>query len=186
VSCNRLIWSTKLTVYQGDYSRKTVGMKTGRLPRQAALPMPWLLRRVNQHYRSAIRAKLTEVGLGDLPQPGYWALTALDRGTRDASHLMIEMGATKQAVSKLVDTLVTAGYIDRKSNEADRRRSDLLLTTKGRKAVSIIVSAVKATERGFIADVGAESFDQLRRALDQLSSSTSSDLDLRDDTRGNA
>jgi DNA-binding MarR family transcriptional regulator len=148
--------------------------------------MPWLLRRVNQHYRSAIRAKLTEGGLGDLPQPGYWALTALARGVPDASHLMIEMGVTKQAVSKLLDTLVTAGYVDRKSNEADRRRSDLLLTTKGRKAVSIIESAVRTTERGFIAEVGAESFGQLRQALDQLASSTSSARHLRDDTRGNA
>src|SRR5207302_543468 len=127
--------------------------------------------------------KLTEGGLGDLPQPGYWALTALAGGARDASHLMIEMGVTKQAVSKLVDTLVTAGYVDRKSNQADRRRSDLRLTPKGRKAVSIIESAVKATERGFIADVGAESFGQLRQALDQLASSTSSALHLRDDTR---
>jgi DNA-binding MarR family transcriptional regulator len=99
---------------------------------------------------------------------------------------MIEMGVTKQAVSKLVDTLVTAGYVDRKSNQADRRRSDLHLTTKGRKAARIIESAVKSTERGFIADVGAESFGQLRQALDQLASSTSSARHLRDDTRGSA
>ena len=42
----------------------------------------------------------------------------------------------------------------------------LLLTTKGRKAVGIIESAVKATERRFVADVGAESFRQLRQAID--------------------
>jgi DNA-binding MarR family transcriptional regulator len=99
---------------------------------------------------------------------------------------MIEMGVTKQAVSKLVDTLVTAGYVDRKSNQADRRRSDLHLTTKGRKAARIIESAVKSTERGFIADIGAESFGQLRQALDRLASSTSSARHLRDDTRGTA
>lgn len=148
--------------------------------------MPWLLRRVNQQYRSAIRARLTERRLGDLPQPGYWALTALARGVHDASHLMIEMGVTKQAVSKLVETLVTAGYVDRKSNRADRRRSDLLLTTKGRKAVGIIESAVGATERRFIAEVGAEEFGQLRDALLHLASSTPNALDLRDDTKGNA
>ena len=143
--------------------------------------MPWLLRRVNQQYRSSIRAKLAARGLGDLPQPGYWALTGLARGTRDASHLMTEMGVTKQAVSKLVDTLVTTGYIDRRSNRSDRRRSDLLLTTKGRKAVGIIESAVKETERRFVADVGAESFRQLRQALDHLASSTPSALS--DDSR---
>jgi DNA-binding MarR family transcriptional regulator len=99
---------------------------------------------------------------------------------------MIEMGVSKQAVSKLVDTLVTAGYVDRKSNQADRRRSDLHLTKKGRRAARIIESAVKTTERGFIADVGAESFGQLRQALDQLAFSTSSARHFRDDTRGSA
>jgi DNA-binding MarR family transcriptional regulator len=138
---------------------------------------------VNQQYRSAIRAKLTERGLGDLPQPGFWALAGLARGVHDAGQLMVEMGVTKQAVSKLVETLVTAGYVDRKSNEADRRRSDLLLTAKGRKAVRIIESAVRTTERRFIVEVGAESFGQLRQALDQLASSTLSTLDLSD-TRG--
>jgi len=82
--------------------------------------MPWLLRRVNQHYRNAIRSKLTEGGLGDLPQPGYWALTALAKGAHDASHLMIEMGVTKQAVSKLVDTLVTAGFVRRSASSNPR------------------------------------------------------------------
>jgi DNA-binding MarR family transcriptional regulator len=148
--------------------------------------MPWLLRRVNQQYRTDIRAKLTERGLGDLPQPGYWALTALARGARDASQLMIEMGVTKQAVSKLIDALVTAGYVDRKSNQADRRRSDLRLTAKGRKAVGIIESAVRATERKFIAEVGTESFGHARQALEQLASSTPSAFHLRDDTRGNS
>jgi DNA-binding MarR family transcriptional regulator len=140
------------------------------LRQQSASPVPWLLRRVNQRYRRAISAELTESGLTDLPQPGYWALTALASGARDASHLITEMGVTKQAVSKLVETLVGAGYIDRKANQADRRRSDLLLTRKGRKAVGIIEFAVSATERTFIAEVGAESFEQLRRVLDHLAS----------------
>jgi DNA-binding MarR family transcriptional regulator len=138
---------------------------------------------VNQEYRNAVRAKLTERGLRDLPQPGLWALTALARGVHDASQLMVEMGVTKQAVSKLVDSLVTAGYVDRKSNEADRRRSNLRLTAKGRKAVGIIESAVRATERRFVAEVGVESFDELRQALDRLASSTHSTPEL-DDTRG--
>ena len=146
--------------------------------------MPWLLRRVNQHYRNAIRSKLTEGGLGDLPQPGYWALTALAKGAHDASHLMIEMGVTKQAVSKLVDTLVTAGFVERRSNQADRRRSDLLLTTRGRKAVSIIESAVKITERRLIAEVSARTFSQLRQALEEVASSTTNAPHHRDDTRG--
>ena len=133
--------------------------------------MPWLLRRVNQRYRSAIAAALREAGFGDLPQPGFWALMALAGGASDASQLIAEMGVTKQAVSKLVDSLVVAGFVDRKYNEADRRRMDLLLTKKGRKAVGIIDAAARSTERHFNAELGAESLNQLRRFLEQLASS---------------
>jgi DNA-binding MarR family transcriptional regulator len=134
--------------------------------------VPWLLRRVNQRYRMAIRAELTARGFGDLPQPGYWAVTALAGGASDASHLIAQMGVTKQAVSKLVETLVASGYIDRRPNHADRRRSDLLLTARGRKAVDIIESAVRATERSFVAEIGDDSFARLRQSLDELASSS--------------
>jgi DNA-binding MarR family transcriptional regulator len=136
--------------------------------RRAASTVPWLLRRVNQRYRRAIRGELEEAGLRDLPQRGYWALTSLATEARNASDLTREMGVTKQAVSQLVDTLVAAGYVDRQPNQADRRRTVLLLTTKGRRAVDVIESAVRATERHFIVEVGADSFDQLREVLGRL------------------
>lgn len=129
-----------------------------------------MLRSVNQRYRSAIRMGLTEAGLEDLPQRGYWALTTLAGAAGDASDLISEMGVTKQAVSKLVETLVAAGYIDRKSNQEDRRRSNLSLTEKGHEAVGIIASAVRATDRDFIEEVGPASFGQWTHTLARLAS----------------
>ena len=69
-----------------------------------------------------------------MPQPGYWALTILARGGTDASLLIGEMGVSKQAVSKLVDTLVTTGFVHRRPNDTDRRRTDLLLSVRGGQA----------------------------------------------------
>lgn len=139
-----------------------------RSQRQPATPMPWLLRRVNQRYREAVTARLAEAGLGDLPRPGYWALAALAAGGGDASQLVDEMGASKQAVSKLVDALVGAGFVDRRANVADRRRTDLLLTEKGRKAVGVIAEAVRTTEEHFAAVLGTESLSELALMLEQL------------------
>ncbi len=130
--------------------------------------LPWLLRRSNQRYRAAIRQRLEENGYEALPQPGFWALMSLARGATDASQLIREMGISKQAVSKLVDALVTAGLVERKPNEADRRRTDLLLTRKGRRASTIIGEAVQATEDTFVAELGAERFTDLVRTLEQL------------------
>jgi DNA-binding MarR family transcriptional regulator len=131
-------------------------------------PLPWLLRRVNQRYRAAMADRLREAGIEDLPQLGYWALMALSRGANEASQLVGEMGASKQAVSRLLDTLVVGGFVDRKANLTDRRRSELRLTPEGREAVAIIESAAMATERAFVVELGAESFAQLVGTLEKL------------------
>jgi DNA-binding MarR family transcriptional regulator len=144
----------------GDLSQGAVG---------TAL-LPWLLRRANQRYRAAIRVGLIEGGFEAVPQPGYWALMVLARGSTDASQLIHEMGVTKQAVSKLVETLVTAGFVDRRPNEADRRRMDLVLSAKGRQAAEVIAEAVRATEDIFMRSLGRERFADLVEMLEHVAS----------------
>lgn len=134
----------------------------------AHVPLPWLLRRVNQRYRAVISARLAESGLGELPQPGYWALMVLAQGGTEASQLMDELGVSKQAVSKLVAALVSAGFVVRRPNEADRRRTDLLLSAKGRMAARVIEDTVRATEESFVGELGAEPLADLLRLLAQL------------------
>jgi DNA-binding MarR family transcriptional regulator len=82
---------------------------------------PWLLRRVNQRYRRAVAARLADARLGGLPRPGYWLLMALASGATDASQLVGAMGVTKQAVSKVVDALVSGGFVRRRPNATDLR-----------------------------------------------------------------
>jgi DNA-binding MarR family transcriptional regulator len=143
----------------------TKGVSTARNSR-----LPWMLRRVNQRYRDSMALRLEKAGLGDLPQRGFWALGVLASGSFDAGRLIREMGVSKQAVSKLVETLVSAGYVDRRPNPDDRRKATLLLTEKGRRAAEVIRSAVRATERDFVSELGFEPFDELCRTLEHLAS----------------
>jgi DNA-binding MarR family transcriptional regulator len=129
--------------------------------------LPWLLRRVNRRFRSMIGQRLSESGL-TVPQPGYWALMALARGATDAGQLVEAMGVSKQAVSKLVDVLVTSGFVDRTPNDADRRRTDLRLSAMGRRAAGVIEDATRAVEGTFVAELGSERFTSLVRMLARL------------------
>ncbi|HVC13870.1 MAG TPA: MarR family transcriptional regulator [Acidimicrobiales bacterium] len=133
----------------------TTHPSTGGEPRSAA----WLLRRVNARYGTAVAAALEDAGLGGLPRPGYWLLMALAAGATDASGLVGAMGVTKQAISKVVDTLAAEGYVARRPNETDRRRTDLVLTATGDRTVEVIRASLRATERTFVAEVGAEAWD---------------------------
>ncbi len=137
-------------------------------PEGPASLLPWLLRRTNQRYRAAIRDRLADHRLAGLPQPGYWALVILAGGGCDARQLMSGMGVSKQAVSKLVDNLVAGGFVDRRPNDADRRRTDLLLSAKGREAADIIADAVRETDEAFAAELGPERFAGLVEMLEQM------------------
>lgn len=105
------------------------------------------------------------------------AATALDIGRTDlramevisrlgapaAGDLARELDLTTGAVTGLVDRLVRAGYVERQSDEADRRRVVLSLTSRGRQRERAIFSPLEsdtlrvlagysAVERGLIAD----------------------------------
>ncbi len=134
----------------------------------APLPVPWLLRRINQRYRSETAHRLAAAGLGDLPQPGIWVLMAIERGVSEPNQLVRRMGVSKQAVSKLVENLAGAGFVRRTPNRADRRKTALTLTAKGRRAVLVIAAAVHATEQAMDAKLGTDRFAQLTDMLGQL------------------
>ena len=140
----------------------------GREPVIRTVPLPWLLRRTSQRYRTAIDDSLSKRGLEELPQPGYWALMILSRGSSDAGQLITELGVSKQAVSRLVDTLVTLGFVDRMPNALDRRRSDLRLSNNGRQAAELIGEAVRTMNETLAGELGSERLDDLVQMLTQL------------------
>ena len=136
---------------------------------------PWLLRAVNQRYRSSATEALADSGYADMPQPGFWALTALAQDTNDASGLVQRMGITKQAVSKLVDTLVERGYVDRAAHAEDRRRVQLALTERGRRAAELIIAEVLRAESAMAAMLEPGDLDRLRSMLSHMLSGTGVD-----------
>jgi DNA-binding MarR family transcriptional regulator len=132
------------------------------------LATPWLLRRASQHYRDGLRRAIVQAGCTDLPQQGFWALDLLAAGGRDATQLASGMGISKQAVSRLVEQLVAAGYIERQPHPADRRRVILVLTTRGDRAAGVLRTATDQTEQAVVDRLGREGLDRLRHLLAAL------------------
>jgi DNA-binding MarR family transcriptional regulator len=78
------------------------------------------------------------------------------------------MDISKQAVSQLVDTLVNAGYVERRPSPEDRRRTLLLLTARGRRAVRVIDEAVSQVEAKLMDEIGDDGLRRLYLALEEL------------------
>ena len=115
-------------------------------------------------------AALAAGGFGDLPQRGIWAVSALAQADPGLSgrDLVTRMEISKQAVSQLIETLVTLGYVARRPAVDDRRRTLLHLTTRGNAAARIIDSTVAEMESSMAATLGPERLRELHRALVEL------------------
>jgi DNA-binding MarR family transcriptional regulator len=132
--------------------------------------LSWLLRRAVRRYAAPVAEALAGAGFADLPQRGVWAVSALAQSKPGLSgrDLVTRMGISKQAVSQLVEGLVSLGYVVRRPAPDDRRRTLLQLTARGRGAARVIDETVARIEDGMAETLGGERLLQLQRALVEL------------------
>jgi DNA-binding MarR family transcriptional regulator len=132
--------------------------------------LSWLLRRAVRRYASPVSEALGAGGFGDLPQRGVWAVSALAQAEPGLSgrDLVSRMGISKQAISQLIETLVTLGYVARRPAADDRRRTLLHLTPRGRGAARIIDATVAEMEETMANIIGSERLQELHRTLLEL------------------
>src|SRR5690349_16578179 len=124
-----------------------------------------LLRLGRDVYAQAIRAELAEAGIDDLPRNGGVILAGIDIAGGPRPDLPGELGVTKQAVSQLIDVLVSRGYLERGADPGDRRRLALELTGKGREVVEAIRRGIGEVDRQLAKRVPAEQVDAMYTAL---------------------
>jgi len=126
---------------------------------------PALLRLGRDVYAQSIRAELAEAGIDDLPRNGGVILAGIDIAGGPRPDLPGELGVTKQAVSQLIDVLVSRGYLERGSDPGDRRRLALELTAKGREVVEAIRRGVGEIDRQLAKRVPPEQVEAMHAAL---------------------
>ncbi len=105
--------------------------------------LPVLLGWARRTYGSAIRTALADAGFDDMPRRGSFVLGSLARGGVAQQNFEIGLGVTKQAASQLIDTLVLRGYVERRPDQSDRRRTIVTLTARGEAAAATSRAAVE-------------------------------------------
>jgi long-chain acyl-CoA synthetase len=105
-----------------------------RRPKESAdAPLPGTYGRV-----AAWLSKRVEVALAgmDLTLPQYRVLGILAEGSAAASGLADRLAVRRPSITALVDGLVVRGLVDRRQEDADRRRVALRLTEEGARTVA--------------------------------------------------
>jgi DNA-binding MarR family transcriptional regulator len=98
------------------------------------------------------------------PAYGFVLLAARDQPT-SSTELATLMGTTKQAASKLIDTMVDARYVKRISSTTDARQRPVVLTARGEKLLTVVERIYDDLERQWAETIGETGVTRLRRDL---------------------
>src|SRR5689334_16947678 len=101
-----------------------------------------LLREARDAYTTAIRRHLAETGHADMPRAGARVIGRIAQGGLTVQEVGGAYGASRQAASQLVDSLVNTGYVTRVEDPDDRRRMHVRLTDRGADAAEQIRDAI--------------------------------------------
>ncbi len=113
-----------------------------------------------------LHERLAERGwTGVRPAFGF-VLLQLAPGSATLRDLTAALGTSKQAVSQLVDDMVSAGYATRAAHPADARARTVALTPRGRDLLAAVEDIYRELEAGWADVVGAGAVAQLRTTLD--------------------
>lgn len=108
---------------------------------------------------------LRERGWTDVrPAFGFVLLAAREQPVT-ITDIAAAMGTTKQAASKLVDNMATAGYVERTDHHADARAWVVKLTARGRRLLATVEDIYVELERGWAKVLGEARVERLRNDL---------------------
>ena len=124
-----------------------------------------LLTAANRCVADRLGRAVTEVGKGAMRTSYGFVLRAVAAEQPTVSRLAELLGVSKQAASKLADDMVTAGFLQRGGDPADRRRTPLQLTALGQQVRSAALVESRAMELELREKFGDAATDQFRLLL---------------------
>ncbi|AWB92299.1 MarR family winged helix-turn-helix transcriptional regulator [Aeromicrobium chenweiae] len=116
----------------------------------------------------AASSELAELGYEDVRPVHDFALRAILGGADTASELGRRTAVTKQAAAKTIAALEERGYVSREADPADRRRTRVLVTDRGRSMLTDGARIMDGLRDRWEEQVGPVALAAVEDALDAL------------------
>ena len=129
------------------------------------IAMAALLRAARTAYAHAVREALRAADFDDMPKNGAYVIGAISRAGAPLSAIIKGLGVSKQAAGQLIDTLVLRGYLERLTDDDDRRRLTVSLTARGKAAAAVQRKAADAVDAKLKKRVGEKAVSTAREVL---------------------
>lgn len=129
------------------------------------VPIARLLAMAYRLQMDELHGRLRAAGWTDVrPAYGFVLLAAREHATT-ATDLAVLMGTSKQAASKLVDSMEASGYVRRTTSAVDGRQKEVVLARRGRKLLGVVEGIYRDLEAEWAAIIGVRAVQRLRRDL---------------------
>jgi len=115
-----------------------------------------------------LHERLAERGWTDVRPAFGFVLLALRAGPASLRDLPAALGTSKQAVSKLVDAMVSAGYVDRVAHPGDARAKQVRLSRRGRDLLAAVEAIYRELEGDWARTLGDRELAGLRADLEAV------------------
>ena len=137
----------------------------GGVPPAGGAPLARLFAIAYRQLIDGLHDRLQAQGWTDVrPAFGFVLLAAREQPT-SVTELAALMGMTKQAASKLVDAMVSGGYVRRGAGAQDGRQRPVSLTGRGEQLLSAVEQVYAELEDHWATVIGASHVDRMRRDL---------------------
>lgn len=129
------------------------------------LPLARLLAIAYRQLIDQLHARLREQGWTDVRVSyGYVLLAARDQPTSLGS-LITLLGVSKQATSKIVDAMETAGYVQRRTDPRDARVKVIEIAPRGEALLSAVEEIYASLEAAWAEVIGKAAYQTMRESL---------------------
>lgn len=115
-----------------------------------------------------VAAELAAEGFTDLRPAHCAVLYRISEGVTRVNDMAQRGGVTRQAISLLVDQLLTAGYVERSVDPADRRAKVVLLTGRGAAAAACLSRSHARLQERWAEIVGIDRVKDCRDVLEDM------------------
>ncbi|MCB1996176.1 MAG: winged helix-turn-helix transcriptional regulator [Burkholderiaceae bacterium] len=128
--------------------------------------LPYLLARASHALWRGFEPQVKAAGLNSLE----WRVMATlsDAEPMPVGQLALEVLAQQPTLTKSLDRLQTQGWVERRADAGDGRRSRVALTAAGRRKVAPLIAAADAHQRARLQALGVADEETLRDALASL------------------
>jgi DNA-binding MarR family transcriptional regulator len=115
-----------------------------------------------------LHRELVARGWTDVREAFGFVLLALRDGPISLRELVATLGTSKQAVSKLVDAMVAAGYAERVVDPRDARARRVQLSVRGQALLADVEHIWAELEEGWSQVLGGTGLDRVRADLETV------------------